>query len=92
MLMAVNYDKQAMLPEIETVIKNMFHDPSDVFYTGKVMDILFDGVPIDCETEHGVTAAICLSFDDNPNMRKIDDFHYAFSLFGSVSWIFDCFF
>lgn len=48
----------------------------------------FDGVKIDCKTEHGVTAAVCLSLDDNPSMRKVDDETYYFSLFGGVSWIF----
>lgn len=82
--MAVNVDKQPMLPTVAEVINNMFHNPADAFYTGKAMDILFNGVPIDCSADHKVTAAICLSFEDNKSMRKIDDKTYAFSLFGGV--------
>ena len=85
MLLAVNVDKQAMLPAIEGVLKNLFHDPADAFFTGRVMDILFDGVEIDCSSDDKTTVAICMSFDGNKAVRKIDDHHFAFSLFGGVS-------
>lgn len=85
MLLAVNVDKQAMLPAIEGVLKNLFHDPADAFYTGRVMDILYDGVPVDCSSDDKTTIAICMSFDNNKALRKIDDHHFAFSLFGGVS-------
>ena len=87
MLMAINYDKQPMLPDVEDVLKNMFHNPADAFYTGRAMDIMFNGIPVDCSAgeEHKVTAAVCLTFDDNPSLRKIDDKTYTFSFFGGVS-------
>lgn len=88
MLMAINYDRQPMLPDVEEVLKNMFHNPTDAFYTGRAMDLMFNGIPVDCSAgaEHKVTAAVCLTFDDNPSMRKIDDNTFTFSLFGGVSW------
>ncbi|XP_055299621.1 sensory neuron membrane protein 1-like [Sitodiplosis mosellana] len=86
MLMAVNVDKQAMLPTIEGVLKNLFHDPADAFYTGRVMDLLFDGVGVDCSSDDKTTIAICMSFDSNKALRKIDDQHYAFSLFGGTNY------
>lgn len=86
MLMAVNVDKQPMLPTIGEVVNNMFHNPVDAFFTGKAMDILFNGIPIDCSSDHKITAAVCLSFEENASMRKVDDKTYAFSLFAGVSW------
>lgn len=87
MLMAINYDKQPMLPDVEVVLQNLFHNPTDAFYTGRAMDLMFNGIPVDCSAgeEHKVTAAVCLSFDDNASLRKIDDNTFTFSLFGSVS-------
>lgn len=85
MLMSVNVDKKAMLPAIEGVLKNLFHDPADAFYTGRVMDLLYDGVEVDCSADDKMTIAICMSFEENKALRKIDDHHYAFSLFAGVS-------
>lgn len=90
MLMAINYDKQPMLPDVGEVIQNMFHNPTDAFYTGRAMDMMFNGFPIDCSSDHSVTAAVCLTFEENSSMRKIDDTHFTFSLFGGVSGKFPC--
>lgn len=83
--MAINYDKEPMLPSVVEVLNNMFHNPTDAFYTGRAMDVMFNGIPIDCSSDDKITAAVCLTFDDNPSMRKIDDFHYSFSFFAGVS-------
>lgn len=88
MLLAINVDKKPMLPSIYAAIKEIFHNPSDPFYTGRVMDILFDGVPIDCSSQIEVTTkAVCSQFSTGAQaaIRQIDDKHYAFSLFGGVS-------
>lgn len=34
MFLAINVDKQPMLPAIDGAIKNLFQDPADAFYTG----------------------------------------------------------
>lgn len=85
MLLATNVDKAPMLPTIAQVVKNMLHDPADAFFTGRAMDIMFDGVEIDCTSDDKVTTALCLSFDDNKSFQKVDDGHFKFSLFGGVS-------
>lgn len=87
MFLATNVDKQALLPMIDGVVKNLFHDPADAFYTGRVMDVLYDGVEIDCSAaaDDKAMAAVCLSFDTNQALRKTDDTHYKFSVFGGVS-------
>lgn len=83
--MAINVDKQAMLPTVQQVVNNLFHNPADAFYTGKVMDLLFDGVEVDCSSDDKATMAICLNFEDANAFRKIDETHLAFSLFGGVN-------
>lgn len=83
--LATNVDKQPLLPSVENVIKNLFHDPADAFYTGRAMDLMFDGITIDCTTDDKITQALCLSFDDNKSFIRIDEGHLKFSLFGGVS-------
>lgn len=45
MILAANVDKKPMVPMLGGAIKALFHDPADAFYTGRVMDLLYDGVP-----------------------------------------------
>lgn len=95
MLLAVYYDKQAMIPGVYDAIKELFHNPSEPFYTGSVMDLLYDGVEIDCTSQNEMTSqALCTQFSIGAQkaIRMIDDKHFAFSLFGGVSvQLFFCF-
>lgn len=86
MALAVNVDKQPMLPLIVKAIDLLFHEPKDMFWTGRVMDILFDGIPIDCSSSEFAATAACSVFQsgDVKAVRPIDDEHYAFSLFAGV--------
>lgn len=84
-MLAANYDKQAMLPALSQVMKNLFHDPADAFYTGRAMDIMFDGVPVDCNSDHKVTQAVCLTLEDSSSFKSFDDQQLKFSLLGGVS-------
>lgn len=79
------------LPPVGGAIKNLFNDPSDAFYTGRIMDILFDGVPVDCSAKDQITGALCLTFEGTRGFRRVNDTHLAFSIFGGVSsLIFSC--
>lgn len=85
--LAVNVDKQAMLPTIATGINLLFHEPTDPFWTGRVMDLLYDGIPIDCSSDEFTAKAICSQFDspDMKAIKKVDDTTFSFSFFGGVS-------
>lgn len=85
-LLAANVDKPVMIPRIENGIKNLLHNPSDAFYTGRVMDILFNGLQVDCTNNETFTAAICGNLESQPlQVRRIDKNYLNFSLFGNVS-------
>lgn len=86
MLLATNYEKKPFLPKVEVAVKNLFNEPADAFYTGKVMDLLFDGVSIDCSSKEDTTVAVCLQLEDAPAVRRIDEDHLAFSILGGVSF------
>lgn len=90
MALAVNVDKQPMLPIIVKAIDQLFHEPKDMFWTGRVMDVLFDGIPIDCSSDDFAASAACSVFKsgDVKAVRQIDDDHFKFSLFAGVSFRF----
>lgn len=85
MLLATNIDKQPMLPLIESAIGNLFHNPTDGFYTGRVMNMLFDGVPLDCHSDDQITASLCYNFQNEKSFKRVDTHHFTFSLFSGVN-------
>lgn len=44
MLLTVNVDKKPMLPMIANAINLLFNDPKDMYWRGRVMDLLFGNV------------------------------------------------
>lgn len=87
MALAVNVDKAPMLPLIVKAIDKLFHEPKDMFWTGRVMDILFDGITIDCSSDDFNAKAACSVFEsgDVKAVRQIDENTFKFSLFAGVS-------
>lgn len=85
-LLAANIERPALLSRIENGFNNLFHEPADAFYTGRVMDILFNGVTIDCTVNEPFTSAICSHLEGQSlSIGKIDENHLKFSIFGNVS-------
>lgn len=87
MILAVNVDKKPMLSLVAKAIDSLFHEPKDMFWTGRVMDMLFDGIPIDCTSTDFNAQAVCSVFDsgDINAIRKVEDGKFMFSLFAGVS-------
>lgn len=92
MALSVNVDRQELLPFITNAIKGILQAPTDPFWTGRVMDILFDGVPLDCRSDDFEVAAACGEFStgEYKAIQPFNETFYKFSLFGGVS--FDFFF
>lgn len=73
---------------ISEVIVMMFN-PTTPFWTGRAMDLLFDGVEIDCTSKQFKVKSVCAIFRSGENAavqplpRKKDFF--MFSLLGAVS-------
>lgn len=89
MALGVNVDREPMLDLIASAINIMFHEPTDIFWTGKVMDILFNGIDVDCTSENFNSKAVCTVFEGGeekaivPHPEK--EKYFQFSFFGSVS-------
>lgn len=86
-LLATNIDKQPMLPMVEIGMKNLFNDPADAFFTGRVMDLLYDGIVVDCTSTNQVAIALCLNFENEKAFKKLDDGKMKFSMFSGVSFV-----
>lgn len=86
MSLAVNVDKKPLLDMTASALKAMFHDPATPFWTGRVMDLLFDGFDIDCSAEDFAAKATCavLSSGDVSAIRVVNATSLKFSLMGGV--------
>lgn len=85
-LLAAKIDKPLLLPRVEKGIKEILNNPSDAFYTGSVMDLMFNGVQVDCSTDDPFTRVLCSNLADQTlSVRQIDQNHLNFSYFGNVS-------
>lgn len=87
MALGVNVEKAPLLPMIRDAINEIFHNPKDAFWTGRVMDYLFDGIEIDCSSEETAAKAVCLNFDTDEAkaIERVREGVYKFSVFGTVS-------
>lgn len=91
MLLTLNVDKKPMIPTVYEAIKILFKSPENMFWTGRVMDVLFDGIPIDCsDKESFESQAVCSVFETGEikAIRPVNDTHFAFSLFAAVRFNF----
>lgn len=81
-LLTQNVNKKPFLPIVNSAIEILFNNPQHMFYTGRVMDILFDGIPIDCSSEKFQAQAVCsvLGSGEIKTIRSLNSTHYAFSL------------
>lgn len=67
-------------------IKELFHQPTDVFWTGKVMDLLFNGIEIDCNSTEPLAKVTCnqIRRAKNPTIQPMENKRLKFSLLGGV--------
>lgn len=53
------------------------------------MDILFDGVAIDCSSDQFEAASVCSALGNERAIKTVNDTHLSFSVLGGVSCIND---
>lgn len=61
-------------------------NPTTPFLTARVMDILFDGVPIDCNHDEFEATTFCSKLETERGFKIINETHLAFSILGGVSF------
>lgn len=87
MALGVNVDRDGMLPLVATAINEILHNPKDAFWTGKAMDLMFDGIPLDCTSDDFNSRAVCALFEggESPAIQPNGEDHFIFSMMGGVS-------
>jgi scavenger receptor class B protein 1 len=67
-------------------MEELFGNPTTPFLSARIMDIVFDGVPIDCSDPESFGAkAICSTLRGEKSVKAINETHLAFSVLGGVS-------
>lgn len=67
-------------------IKEIFHEPTDVFWTGRVMDMLFYGIQIDCDVTKSFAKIACEEIQERNGayFKLLENGKLLFSMFGRV--------
>lgn len=86
MFLSINVDRPELLSFVQAAVNGMLHNPKDIFYTGKLWDLLYDGIILDCSSDSFEVTAVCSEFDsgDYREIRRINETAFKFSLFGNV--------
>nr|CAI5820948.1 unnamed protein product [Callosobruchus analis] len=79
---AVVRQKPGALNLINKAIKSVYSNPSSIFLTATVDEILFDGVMIHCGASDFAGKAMCSQLKQEPSLRHITEDDLAFSLLG----------
>ncbi|KAK9507148.1 hypothetical protein O3M35_007061 [Rhynocoris fuscipes] len=83
MVMTVEREKPGALPMISKALPALFNSPSTIFLTARLMDILFEGVPINCTSKDFGPKAICTMIRANPKgLKQQGEDIFLFSFFG----------
>ncbi|XP_014206769.1 sensory neuron membrane protein 1-like [Copidosoma floridanum] len=84
MAMGAVREKPAMLPIVNKAINSIFKSPDNVFVKVRAMDVMFDGLPIDCTVQDIAGSAVCAMVKENADeLMKDGENKYKFSLFGA---------
>jgi hypothetical protein len=60
-------------------------NPTTPFLQASVMDILFNGIAIDCSNDAFEAKSLCVKLESEKGFKIINDSFIAFSMLGSVS-------
>lgn len=80
-------DKNSLVSTIYSAMKEILGNPTDAFFSGRVMDLLFDGIVVDCSSNAVFVTVICGGLIGTNAARTIDgnQTHLAFSMLAGVS-------
>lgn len=84
--LAVHFQYRQFLNVAKTAIKEIFHEPTDVFLTLRAMDLLIDGIEIDCDTNVPMAKLACneIRRAKNPAIQPFEGKKLRFSVLGGV--------
>lgn len=66
-------------------LTEVFDHPNTPFIVSSVYDLLFDGIPVNCDREAFQAQAVCQALEENLGESSVlNDTHLALSLFKAV--------
>ncbi|XP_058061742.1 sensory neuron membrane protein 1 [Anopheles bellator] len=81
-LLSVQRDREAMMPLVTKGVNIMFEPLESAFLKVRIMDLLFDGILIDCSSHDFAAKALCSGMDSEGALSPHNETHFKFSLFG----------
>lgn len=80
------------LSNLFVAIKEIFHNPTTVFWTGKAMDLIFHGFDVDCRSDDFNSKATCSVFEGG-DVKAVwpkgdEEDMFLFALLGGVILMF----
>lgn len=86
--MTVHFEFRQFMRVAKSAIKEIFHEPTDVFWTGRAIDLMFHGIQIDCDVDKAMAQVACGEIRDrkDPHFRTLDNGKMMFSIFGGVGF------
>lgn len=79
-----------MLSLVAKAVNAIYRNPTSIFLTAKVKDILFDGVLVNCTVTDFAAKAVCTQLkSEAPGLDWITPTDFLFSFLGPVSILTD---
>ncbi|XP_046745518.1 sensory neuron membrane protein 1-like [Diprion similis] len=83
MILITMNEKPQMINIAAKAADSIYRKPTSIFMKARAMDIMFDGITIDCTVKDFAGAAVCsLLKTDTRNLHVVGENMYKFSLFG----------
>jgi hypothetical protein len=83
----VQRDKEPLLDLAIKAMTQIFQ-PKSPFVSARVMDILFDGLGIDCTSDEFEAKSFCGAMENEKAIKVVNDTYLKFSVLGAVSCLF----
>ncbi|KAJ8680288.1 hypothetical protein QAD02_016075 [Eretmocerus hayati] len=84
LVLAAEKENPHTIPVMNEAIDSVFKNPENIFINVKAMDLMFDGIPIDCTVTDTAGKALCGMVEKNDqDLVQDGENTYKFSLFGA---------
>ena len=80
-VLAVKRDRAPMIPLVTKAMKSIFNSSTSVFMNIKVLDILFDGIPVNCAVTDFAAKTVCSAIEaEGEQVKNYNETHLAVAL------------
>lgn len=86
-IMLIKLERPQLLDFIHRALNGILHDPQDIFFTGRLWDFLYDGVPLDCSSDGIEVIGACSEFENGvaAEVGPFNETTFKFAMFGTVT-------